>query len=461
MDAGLFMSAVVAIVSGIYFLFIPSGGYQGGRNPWYGVTVLFERETWEWLHTWIGVAMVVIAVVHLLFHWKWVTSMFKRMASGLKGQGSGLNVRGRYNLVLNITVALSFFVSAVSGIYFLLFGSSEGGRNPDPMVLFTRGTWDAIHTWSSILFIAAALLHFAIHWGWVTKVTRKVLGGKREKSNIVEPVRKENIMWKKGLGIGLFVVVVGLLAFGGITRTYAANEIDEIAALAGNEGRGNGFGGQNEATGNGASSDYGTGAYALDALPVGSPDEAEKDALLYMYEEEKLARDIYALFADLWDKPMFANISRAEQTHMDSVAVLMERYGIAVPGTNESGTYSDASLQALYLELSAKGSTSMADAILIGGAVEELDILDLKERLELTDQTDIQIVFENLLSGSYNHLNSFAAAYLMETGQAYVPQYLTQAEYDAIIAQGTQTNEGFGNGTNSGNGSVGGGRGRR
>jgi uncharacterized membrane protein len=64
-DAGLFMSAVLASLSGIYFLFLPVGGYQGGRNPWYGVEIIFTRQTWDLLHTWTGVAMIIIALVHL------------------------------------------------------------------------------------------------------------------------------------------------------------------------------------------------------------------------------------------------------------------------------------------------------------------------------------------------------------------------------------------------------------
>jgi hypothetical protein len=31
--AALIISAVAAAFSGIYFLFLPTGGYQGGRNP--------------------------------------------------------------------------------------------------------------------------------------------------------------------------------------------------------------------------------------------------------------------------------------------------------------------------------------------------------------------------------------------------------------------------------------------
>jgi hypothetical protein len=170
-DFSLFMTAIVTGISGIYFLYLPDGGFQGGRNPMYGIRIIFLRETWEWLHTWIGVAMVVIALVHLIFHWKWVKSMFKRVISGASKQ---LNPRARYNLWLNAVTALSFLVCAASGFYFLFAGASEGGRAVDPMFLFSRTAWDMIHTWSGVVILIAAILHFAIHWRWVVNVTKKV-----------------------------------------------------------------------------------------------------------------------------------------------------------------------------------------------------------------------------------------------------------------------------------------------
>ena len=42
--------------------------------------------------------------------------------------------------------------------------------------LFTRTTWDLIHTWAAIVLIAAAVVHFAIHWRWIVNVTRRILG---------------------------------------------------------------------------------------------------------------------------------------------------------------------------------------------------------------------------------------------------------------------------------------------
>jgi hypothetical protein len=58
------------VLSGIYFLFVPFGGYRGGRNPVYGVTILFSRHAWDGLHTWSGVLMIAAAVFHLTIHWQ-------------------------------------------------------------------------------------------------------------------------------------------------------------------------------------------------------------------------------------------------------------------------------------------------------------------------------------------------------------------------------------------------------
>ncbi|MCJ7569662.1 MAG: DUF4405 domain-containing protein, partial [Anaerolineales bacterium] len=43
--------------------------------------------------------------------------------------------------------------------------------NWDIGFLFTRTTWDLIHTWSGIVLIIAAGFHFLIHWKWIKKVT--------------------------------------------------------------------------------------------------------------------------------------------------------------------------------------------------------------------------------------------------------------------------------------------------
>ncbi len=176
--AVVFLSGLVAALSGIYFLFVPSGGYQGGRNPWYGVTILFSRHTWDDLHTLGGVLMIVAAVVHFVIHWRWVKVMSKRTVEALLSRETRLAKGPRLNVAINLVVAVSFLLTAVSGIYFLFApsGGFQGGRNAgwDPMFLFSRTTWDLIHTWAGVVFIGAAVVHFWIHWRWIKNTTTRL-----------------------------------------------------------------------------------------------------------------------------------------------------------------------------------------------------------------------------------------------------------------------------------------------
>jgi hypothetical protein len=184
-DAVLFISAASAALSGIYFLFLPTGGYQGGRNPVHNLQILFTRQTWDDVHTWGGVAMMAAVVIHLAIHWKWVTSMTRRTWNELTGKCGCLNPRGRWNLILNTVVAISFLLTALSGVYFLFVTGGRGAA--DPRFLFTRTTWDLIHTWAGISLITAVLIHLAIHWKWVTKVTRKMFGMKLPAASVPQP----------------------------------------------------------------------------------------------------------------------------------------------------------------------------------------------------------------------------------------------------------------------------------
>lgn len=172
-DATLFLCALIASITGIYFLFLPVGGYQGGRNALYGVTILFERSTWEDLHTWFGILMIATALVHIVIHWNWIVSMARRVWVELTQRESKFNHRSRANLLINLTIGLSFLITAISGLY-LFFVPGSGHGVVDSLILFSRNTWDLIHTWAGILMIIAAVVHFYIHWRWVVKVSTKM-----------------------------------------------------------------------------------------------------------------------------------------------------------------------------------------------------------------------------------------------------------------------------------------------
>jgi len=171
----LTISGLLTIFSSVYFLFLPTGGYQGGRNPYYGIVILFSRTTWDLIHTWAGVIMIAIAAIHTPLHWSWIMTMTKRIFKIMLGQCKGMNARGQFNLMINGVIGLSGLIAAVSGLYFLFSPGSQGGSAKSISLLFSRTTWDVIHTWSGVAMIAAAILHFAIHWRWIVKVAGKLL----------------------------------------------------------------------------------------------------------------------------------------------------------------------------------------------------------------------------------------------------------------------------------------------
>ncbi len=166
---------------------------------------------------------------------------------------------------------------------------------------------------------------------------------------------------------------------------------------------------------------------------------AEIEGLVFMREEEKLAHDVYLALYAKWGLPIFQNIAQSESSHMDAVKTLLARYGIADPASTRAGVFTDATLQQLYDQLVAQGNQSLAEALRVGAAIEEIDLLDLKTRSAQTDKADIKQVYDNLLRGSRNHLRSFVAQLQSQTGATYVPQHLTQAEYDAIINSNTES----------------------
>jgi hypothetical protein len=177
----------------------------------------------------------------------------------------------------------------------------------------------------------------------------------------------------------------------------------------------------------------------ITSLPVELLSTPELNTLALMREEEKLARDVYIALYSKWGANVFTNISSSEQTHMDAILMLLNKYGLPDPvGTNAIGVFNNATLQSLYTQLVAQGSVSLLDAYKVGATIEDLDIFDLTTALTSIDNQDIRLVYDSLKKGSRNHMRSFYKN-IVTLGGIYVPQYITQAAFDAIIDSAMET----------------------
>jgi hypothetical protein len=178
---------------------------------------------------------------------------------------------------------------------------------------------------------------------------------------------------------------------------------------------------------------YGGGTDLQATQDASSLDATETENLIYMREEEKLARDVYITLYQTWSLPVFDNIAASEETHTTKVEDMLEKYRVTDPVVDETvGVFVDPHLASLYTTLVEQGSASSLAALYVGAAIEEIDMIDLQEAIDASDNADIRQLYENLMSGSRNHLRAFVGQ-IEDLGIVYEAQYLTQEEVDAIV----------------------------
>ncbi|NPA47371.1 MAG: DUF2202 domain-containing protein [Thermococci archaeon] len=222
-------------------------------------------------------------------------------------------------------------------------------------------------------------------------------------------------MRKKVLGIGLLVLAVFGLVLGGAAAYRGSPGPNPSASRATDVG-------------------YGANYTQLSA--------DEQNGLLYMVEEEKLARDVYLVLYNETGLQVFGNIAQSEQRHMDAVLGLIEKYNLTAPDTlNQVGVFQNEELQALYNQLIEMGSKNVTSALKVGALIEETDIKDLQDWMAKSNSADINSVYEHLMAGSENHLRAFTRN-LEAYGVTYTPQVLSEEQYSKIISSTNEMKKG-------------------
>lgn len=160
---------------------------------------------------------------------------------------------------------------------------------------------------------------------------------------------------------------------------------------------------------------------------------SEEKKLRYMRSEEKLAHDFYSMMFDKWGLRPFNNIKGAEERHMAAIKSMLDKYSIDDPEKNyQVGVISNSNIKTIYDELLVKGNLTELDALKAGAEIEELDIKDLIEAINDTDNNDIKFVYSNLKRGSENHLRAFMRN-ISRRGGNYSPKHLDKNSFNEIL----------------------------
>jgi len=169
------------------------------------------------------------------------------------------------------------------------------------------------------------------------------------------------------------------------------------------------------------------------SLVSSSLSDDERESIIYMREEEKLARDVYRVMYTKYDLRPFRNISQAEERHMELMKDLLTKYSINDPvSSDETGSFTNTTLNDLYKKFIDQGNASLIDALKAGALIEEVDIKDLDKQLGVSQNSDIKETYTYLRQGSENHLRAFVKN-LRNHGVEYTPVELSKEEFDKIM----------------------------
>ena len=133
--------------------------------------------TGQTIHEWLGIALGVGIITHLLLHWKWIVNVVRRFFGKLPGQV-------RINSILNSLLFIAMTLIIFSGIMISKVVLSTFGLS---------GSHDAIWRWLHTSATNAALiivgLHIALHWKWIASTIKR---------HVWQPLRKTSVIPSQG-----------------------------------------------------------------------------------------------------------------------------------------------------------------------------------------------------------------------------------------------------------------------
>lgn len=112
------------------------------------------------VHEWLGLAIAVPLLVHLVLQWQWITVTWRRATTEKLR-------RARFNLLLNGLLFVVMTLAIVSGVLESRVASPGlAGAAARPAL------WSDIHSFLTNTLVALVGLHVALNWRWIVNATR-------------------------------------------------------------------------------------------------------------------------------------------------------------------------------------------------------------------------------------------------------------------------------------------------
>ena len=130
----------------------------------FGALLVAYNPSWTGLalHEWLCAAAIAPLLLHLVINWDQTMAIARRFAEHL-----------RQTPRLHLVVDSALFVSAV-GVTLSGFMVSRAIAGALGLVFTPSALWISVHSFTADATIALLVVHFALHWKWITGVARRM-----------------------------------------------------------------------------------------------------------------------------------------------------------------------------------------------------------------------------------------------------------------------------------------------
>lgn len=131
--------------------------------------------------------------------------------------------KAKLNYWIDVGIGISFVLSAISGLIFLL--PINWATDFNSVLGITFSLWNQLHTWSSLAMIAGVLTHLVLHWNWIVTMTKKTLLPARKPKECTTSTADNGMTRRQFLYLGSVAVLSGAILTGywAITKRQATD----------------------------------------------------------------------------------------------------------------------------------------------------------------------------------------------------------------------------------------------
>lgn len=112
------------------------------------------------LHEWIGIAIALPLLLHLVLQWQWITATWRRAMAEKRR-------RAQFNFLLNTLLFVFMTLAIFSGVL-----ASEVVTPNLALAAGRTGVWSDVHSFATNTLVGLVGLHVALNWRWIVNAIR-------------------------------------------------------------------------------------------------------------------------------------------------------------------------------------------------------------------------------------------------------------------------------------------------